>query len=211
MVGDKQSFHLVPQSLKSGACWKIVFQSKVVGDKQSLHVVGGTEEMVNLAKSGFALYQERKKEITHSKIKAFKDWKALKKFSRDFDDPEIGFLVKVVECYLDGLGHIIHQIENAHYVKEDQAEIVFSTIHKAKGREWHNVRLADDFTLFEKAQMKERMDPLQAYEELLEEYPEEFNLLYVAITRAQYDLHLEIAPAQFMNDLQSTLENLSCS
>jgi len=46
--------------------------------KQKLHVVGGTAEMVNLVKSGFSLYQGRKEEIKHNKIRGFKDWAALK-------------------------------------------------------------------------------------------------------------------------------------
>ena len=164
--------------------------------KQKLHVIGGTAEMVNLAKSGFALYQGRKEEIKHNKIRGFKDWAALKKFRQDFEDPDIAFLVTVIERYQDHFGDIIDQVENACYVKEDQADIVFSTIHKAKGREWHNVVLADDFTLFEKT---------KPIDELLEEYPEEFNLLYVAITRAQYKLHLELTAFRFIKTLQEKL------
>ena len=161
---------------------------------KKLHVVGGTGEMLNLAKSGFALYQGDTETIRHNKIRGFKDWEALKNFNQDFEDPDIAFLVNIIERYRQHFGDVIHQIENAHYVPEPAADIIFSTIHKAKGREWSHLVVGEDFTLFEKE---------KGIADLLREFPEEFNLLYVAVTRAKSQLHLEKSAFRFIKRLQS--------
>ena len=59
----------------------------------------------------------------------------------------------------------------------EQAKLSFSTVHRAKGKEWDAVQLADDF-----------LNP--ADEELLRNLDEstrieESNILYVAVTRAR--------------------------
>jgi hypothetical protein len=54
---------------------------------------------------------------------------------------------------------------------EAEADVVVSTAHKAKGREWPTVRLADDFP--------DEHDP---------GVPEQTRLAYVAVTRAQHVL-----------------------
>jgi hypothetical protein len=56
-------------------------------------------------------------------------------------------------------------------VPESQADLVVSTAHKAKGREWANVRISGDFTI----------DP----EEGKAPSVEELMLAYVSVTRAQ--------------------------
>ena len=162
--------------------------------KKKIHVVGGTREILDLAKSGFALYQGDAESNKHSKIRSFKSWDKLIEFKEKFEDPDISFLAKIIEKHGEKFGGIIHQIENANYVKEDQATVVFSTIHKAKGREWDHVVIGDDFSLFTSE------DDMQT---MLREDSEEFNLLYVAITRAKYSLHLERDCERFLNRLKS--------
>jgi len=53
----------------------------------------------------------------------------------------------------------------------DRADLVVSTVHKAKGREWDRVKLADDFRAIVGGEGKPSSS--------------EVNLLYVAVTRAQ--------------------------
>jgi superfamily I DNA/RNA helicase len=66
-------------------------------------------------------------------------------------------------------------------VTEDQADVVLSTAHKAKGREWDTVWLADDFPETIK------------YDEASETWKVnrgERNLLYVAATRGMKHVHI---------------------
>jgi superfamily I DNA/RNA helicase len=64
---------------------------------------------------------------------------------------------------------------------ESSAEVVCSTAHKAKGREWHHVHLDKDFeTGFARAGKSQDRSSYEA----------EARLLYVAITRARIAVHL---------------------
>lgn len=51
-------------------------------------------------------------------------------------------LVDLVDTH--GTGAILAAV--AQFVSEESAEVSISTAHKAKGREWARVRIADDFT-----------------------------------------------------------------
>lgn len=161
--------------------------------KKKIHVVGGTREILELAKSGFALYRGDTEQNTHNKIRTFKSWGKLLKFKEKFEDAEISFLAKIIEKHGNKFGGIISQIENANYVKEDNAEFVFSTIHKSKGREWDHVVIGSDFQIFTSEDEMIKM---------LREEIEEFNLLYVAITRAKHSLFMEKECANFMHRLK---------
>jgi superfamily I DNA/RNA helicase len=58
---------------------------------------------------------------------------------------------------------------------EENADVILSTVRKAKGLEWDSVKLENDF-------------PLQGSDRFTEE---EVNLLYVAITRARKKLNIK--------------------
>lgn len=84
------------------------------------------------------------------------------------DDPQgedLKLLVKLVDEF--GPDRIIEALRNM--PPESVADIVISTAHVSKGRQFATVQLADDFP----------DGPLSAVE------PEELRLLYVAVTRAQ--------------------------
>lgn len=157
--------------------------------KEPVCVVGDIKEIILLAKSGYALYLNDKAHIFHHKLKNFDSWDSLKNFNENFSDPDLGFLVRMVERYKDNFVAVIDAIENANYVSEINAKYIFSTIHKAKGREWPCVVINDDFQIFT-AEGGVSM--------LLQENKEEFNLIYVAMTRAQNKLYLEKGLKQFL-------------
>jgi superfamily I DNA/RNA helicase len=62
-------------------------------------------------------------------------------------------------------------------VPEGEADVVVSTVHKAKGREWSRVRVADDFSPFRNRRGGRR-----------EIQPEDVRLFYVAVTRAREEV-----------------------
>jgi superfamily I DNA/RNA helicase len=65
-------------------------------------------------------------------------------------------------------------------VDEARSHVVISTAHKAKGREWHSVRLMDDFM-----PARPSRDKAQAHPGATSHDPAEVRLLYVALTRAK--------------------------
>lgn len=96
---------------------------------------------------------------------------------REYEDSEdkdanLILLISFIEKYENNSTNILRNLKNVSQVKEKEADLIISTIHKAKGREWDNVVIEDDFNLSEKTK------------------DEEWNLLYVAVTRAQKTLCL---------------------
>lgn len=75
-------------------------------------------------------------------------------------------IVKLISDY--ALGELISALDRTSRVKERDADLILSTAHKSKGREWGSVRLENDF----------RHPDSKGYTD------EETNLLYVAATRA---------------------------
>ena len=161
--------------------------------KHKLHVVGGVSEILNLAKSGYALYSGNKDKVSHSKLKHFKSWEAMLHFNHKYQDPDITFLAKLIKEHKGSFKKIINQIEEACYIEEGKAEVTLSTIHKSKGREWDNVVLEDDFIIFTNEV------PL---EEILVYDVEELNLIYVGITRTKVNLLLSSGVSSFLKRLQ---------
>jgi superfamily I DNA/RNA helicase len=112
---------------------------------------------------------------THPDLLGFSHWAEFKKAAEQDGAPrDMQQLVKVVNnCPRKTLRAALTRGTKT---KEAQAEWVFSTAHKSKGREWVSVYLGDDFP-------EPDVDPDSPDFE-----PEEARLAYVAITRAQYKL-----------------------
>lgn len=161
--------------------------------KQKLHVVGGVNEILNLAKSGYALFTGNKDRVSHSKLKYFKSWDAMLRFNHKYQDPDITFLAKLIKKHKRSFKNIIKQIEYACYVEDSIAEVILSTIHKSKGREWDNVILEDDFIIFTNEV------PLEA---ILVYEIEELNLIYVGVTRTKANLLLSSGVSSFLKRLE---------
>ena len=108
-------------------------------------------------------------------LKGFSEFSALKTYARRVEDVEILAQCAVVEKYGSRLPFLLDKIREK-AVAEDKADILLTTAHRAKGMEWPCVLLMDDFT------------PLVKEGALLgpgSADPDEFNLVYVAMTRAK--------------------------
>jgi|TARA_R100000479_G_scaffold51000_2_gene23956 superfamily I DNA/RNA helicase len=132
------------------------------------------------------LYQEKRHLIRDVLIKGMKDIEDLEDYIKQTEDVQLGLMVEVVKKYGDKIPAIIKEIKTKHINsdRKDEAEIIFSTVHRSKGMEYDAVKLAADFI------DKDRIQHLQdEYEGLLaDRINEEINLLYVAITRVKNTL-----------------------
>jgi ATP-dependent exoDNAse (exonuclease V) beta subunit len=81
--------------------------------------------------------------------------------------------------------------EGEDLLTEDECDFVVSTAHKAKGREWPNVRLMEDF--LKSLPKREGGQATGAVD------PSELRLLYVALTRAQDVLEVPSGLMEFLN------------
>lgn len=114
----------------------------------------------------------------------FHNWKEVMEFVESTDGSDIKSMVKLVDEYGS------KQLKNALNALSDpkDADYVISTAHKAKGLEWQNVQLDNDFNY--------DIDNGQ-----LNISPEELRLLYVACTRAKSTLN-----THGINDLIARLQ-----
>ena len=135
-----------------------------------VHVVGGTEAMVEFAKAADALKSGSKSYLPE--LSGFETWSDVQDYvTNDPDGDELKKLVDMVDTY--GPATIINQLSRAS--QEDQAQLIVSTAHKAKGREWPFVRVAMDFRI------PTDEKPLS---------DQDIKLRYVAITRSEGGLNL---------------------
>ncbi|MEH0407416.1 UvrD-helicase domain-containing protein [[Kitasatospora] papulosa] len=144
-------------------------------------LTGGGESLRALAHAADALKNGRR--TSHPELLLFPTWGELQDYAAH--DPAGGDLQPLVDLVdTHGTGAILNAVHRLD--SEDNADITVSTAHKAKGREWASVKIADDFTPPRDSDEKDangqpvpgRIDEAEA------------RLAYVAVTRARHQLDL---------------------
>lgn len=139
---------------------------------QDTYLIGGNRSFVSLIESAEKLKQGRT--VTHPDFVAFKTWPEVQAYAND--DPD-GLDLKVIVNLVDTHGtRALLKALNSCVDNEAQAQTVISTVHKVKGREWDQVRLADDFERAFKNKKKSEEESISK---------EDLMLYYVAVTRAK--------------------------
>lgn len=140
-------------------------------------VVGGVEPIVSFANAAAELQNPASKGTWHPDLQGFKDWESVQEYVRqDHGGYDLRVFVRLIDEFKPNV--VVAVMQNC--LPESSAPVIVSTAHKAKGREWNSVRLADDFQT-------------QPYEdkktgEMREPDDSELRLAYVACTRARYQL-----------------------
>lgn len=145
---------------------------RALSEGASVGLVGGGTDLLGVARAAEALMAGRPTE--HPEFALFENWDDLVDYAESGADPNLSVLVKIVGDH--GPGSIRTAVSRAAH--EEQAELVLSTAHKAKGKEWGRVRLASDFA--EPRRDKTGVEVLPERGELM--------LSYVAVTRAMREL-----------------------
>lgn len=134
------------------------------------HVVGGGVEILRFARAARDLMEGRRTE--HPDLACFDTWLEVVEYvATDEQGGDLALGVNLVDKYgVEGIEAAL-----ANMPAETSADIVISTAHKAKGRQWGAVSLATDFPTGRNRKTGEPEIPS----------PAELRLLYVAVTRAQ--------------------------
>jgi superfamily I DNA/RNA helicase len=162
----------------NGRAVSLVLQAQQRG--KTPYLMGGAQTVVAFARAAADLMVG--KSPHHADLSCFDSWQEVIDYvASDPQGDELAQMVKLVEDYgvetiVDALGKMPRS--------EDRCDLVVSTAHKSKGREWETVKLADDFT---GPDGDERPSPA------------ELRLLYVAVTRAK--LVLDPFSAEIVADL----------
>ena len=141
------------------------------------HIVGGTNEMIRLLEGVEALKANTPCDLPE--FFGFTSWHEIVELVKSGEGEQLKTFVNLVEKH----GEVkLKQALRRTAANESNANIIISTAHKAKGREWRSVKLANDF--FKSA-------PADG-----DKLPEsEVRLFYVAITRGKEAIQI---PSQLM-------------
>jgi N12 class adenine-specific DNA methylase len=103
-------------------------------------LVGGGDDIKRLAEAARELQQRG--HTSHPELAAFRTWSAVQRYVRDDEGgADLATFVRLVDAH--GPEAVIRTIDQLS--SEDTADVVVSTAHKAKGREWNQVLIAPDF------------------------------------------------------------------
>lgn len=146
-----------------------------------VHLVGGSNEVAAFARAAQEL--KERGETWHRELACFRSWGEVQDYvDSDPQGSELALMVRLIDTY--GSETIIAALDRM--IPERDAQLVVSTAHKAKGREWGRVRLASDFSVPDDG----------------EPSAQEWRLLYVAVTRAR--LALDVSDAVAFSLLNNT-------
>jgi hypothetical protein len=149
-------------------------------------IIGRTQDLIEFAEACQQLIQGGR--TGHPELAPFSNWESVLGFIAEYPEEaqEIKTMVELVQSF--GTSKLISALDQV--VTEKQADVVISTAHRAKGREWNNVRLQGDFL---------HVDDMDT---------EDLRLAYVAVTRAQNILDMSawnsIEPIAFKKRAQQT-------
>jgi superfamily I DNA/RNA helicase len=135
------------------------------------------------------LYNGRKSLIKDKLIGLMRNMEDLEEYIENTEDVQLSMMVEIVNKYGNEIPNILKELKEKHLDAADKhkAEIVFSTVHRAKGMEYDEVELVNDF-INEKRLDRQLKDEKEAPD--LSKLNEEINLLYVAITRTKNKLSI---------------------
>jgi hypothetical protein len=163
-------------------------------------VIGGVRELLDMIGAAEKLMDGKSVDYPLDFF-GFKNWQEVQRHAETDEGREIRRVVQCIDKY--GCGPLRAALESLPK-DESQADIIFSTGHKSKGREWPRVRVCSDFlmgvkTADEIVKAKEKAVK-EGREYVQPDYSAELRLFYVACTRAME--HLEV-PETLTEKLQS--------
>lgn len=149
-----------------------------------LNWVGGIRNYeLGRVKDVYHLYENRPDRIDDYRLKkSFGSYEEYRMAARESNDQELKKMCGVVEKFNDSIPRVLRRIKDHSTEDPDRADRILSTAHRAKGKEWDQVKLSDDFP----RPGSERWDREMTHAERVDEV----NLFYVAMTRARRNLNV---------------------
>lgn len=151
------------------------------------HLVGGIDELMTMLRGVQDLKNNQPSTVPD--FFGFNSWAEVIEFTRSGEGEHLQTFVNLVETR--GERQLMWALQRT--VDEDKCDVVVSTAHKAKGREWSSVALMDDF-------LKSQNAKANSAEERKRQTAAELRLLYVALTRAKEEL---VVPEELLENLQA--------
>jgi hypothetical protein len=119
---------------------------------------------------------ERGKIKNKNILRDYKSFNEYKDAAKDTKDLDMYRILKLVHKYENELFEIYDKLRSNSTNYIEDAEIILSTCHRAKGLEFHQVVLGDDFPSYNELSKRREIESIR----------DELNLMYVAITRSKF-------------------------
>lgn len=141
-----------------------------------VHMAGDISNMITEVEACVSLMKGQRPR--RPDFQMFNNWKELLEYSESEAGAELQTLVKLLKLW--PAEELLGALNAVHQVEQKDADVSISTTHKAKGLEADSVRLADDFS-FPPSDIAKPDIPFSE---------EEARILYVALTRAKFELDI---------------------
>lgn len=150
----------------------VIEEALSITDGRTFAVVGGMDAIRKFAEAAEAL-QSGRRAAWHPDLGAFKSWDAVMDYvTNDEGGSDLRSMANIVDDFGPAA---LYEVCDRAVRDESRADVVLSTAHKAKGREWDRVKIANDFQPSEDRE-SEGISRSEAM------------LMYVAVTRAKVAL-----------------------
>lgn len=156
-------------------------------EQQKVYVIADLSDLWSKLYHIDSLYYEKHIQYPNKELKYYPTYAALKA-AADHSTELQKLLKATTKLSIGGLHNNITRIKSIIVGNKEEAEFTLSTGHKCKGLEFEEVTLTPDL-LPEKLKTDDKEETEAEYRKRLLE-GQTFQLLYVAVTRAKYKLHL---------------------
>ncbi|XP_015269302.1 PREDICTED: F-box DNA helicase 1 [Gekko japonicus] len=151
-----------------------------------IHLIGGLEafRLDQIRDIWYLLHPKLKFEVKDPFVRRWlgKGYLALRDYAMRAEDKQLEIKIAIVEKYSPSFPLLLDRISQCHTPTPEAAEFVLGTVHKAKGLEFDTVQVANDFVTVPLE--RHNLSRLPAFH--VDRIPaDEWNLLYVAVTRAK--------------------------
>lgn len=161
-----------------------------IEDGNKPFVEGGAQDAAKLLMALRDLFYSKgdnRRKIFHPEIALFNDWDELEEFAESNEGGSYKPFVNITKKMVaqGTIEQAIHALQYETAESRAEADITISTAHKAKGLEWNNVQLGDDWEKSHLHVKEEYLDDNGEVQEAFRVNEENYKLLYVAVTRAK--------------------------
>lgn len=171
-------------------------------DCEKIYFEGGIQSYT-FAEDGSSLYDVlnlicgRYHRVRNPLLAGMRSVAELEEYIEQTDDVGLAMMVEIIKEYGSDIAAILQRIKERHVEsdKRDEAQMVFSTVHRCKGMEYDAIHLVDDFLTEQRLlrQLDKRQDKDKRKAASREQLNEEINLVYVALTRARQRVYLPVS------------------
>jgi len=168
------------------------------------------DKIFNLSIEVFYLMTLRKEKIkTNYYLNKFKDLEELREYAEKIEDVELLSAIKIVDKYKNKIFNYKEQAVQ-YFQSRKQINTYLTNVHISKGLEWEKVILMDDFKDFLKIVEGTNVKTFSAFRKNIHKADpikiNEFNLFYVAMTRAKQSLVIESKNGKYLDMLIKDIE-----